>query len=280
MRNGRRTARRCALLMLAAALLGGFLWWNNCALTVSRIAIEADGNERVRILHLSDVHGAWFGKEQSRIAERAAEIAPDVIVITGDFVDSRHDERASVALIERMAEIAPVYCVTGNHEELERRAGTGTYERLLEAVQRIENARFLRGESVYLTEKITLTGAEDIPFAGGLAAYPAYLAELGERAPGEYRVLLAHRPEMFEHYVAAGFDLTLSGHAHGGQIRLPFVGGLYAPGQGLLPEYASGVYESEGGMKMYVSRGLGNSAFPLRLFNRPEMTVIEIGAGE
>jgi len=275
MKSKKRWSRQCVYLLIAA-LLGVFIWWNNCALTISQVEVKAGVDEGIRILHLSDLHGAWFGKEQSRIVKHAEAIRPDVIVITGDFIDKRCDEQAAVSLIERMSGIAPVYCVTGNHEELERRAGTGTYERLLEAVAEMENAAFLRGETVYLTDKITLTGADDIPFAGGLSAYPGYLAGLGERAEGEFRILLAHRPEMFGAYDSAGFDLTLSGHAHGGQFRLPVIGGVLAPGQGFFPEYDSGLFMDENVRMMYVSRGLGNSVFPLRLFNRPEMTVIEI----
>jgi predicted MPP superfamily phosphohydrolase len=109
MKNRFKAARRCALLSLAAALLGVFVWWNNCALTVSYVQIEAETEDGVKILHLSDVHGAWFGKEQNRIAECAEKTEPDVIVITGDFVDRRCDERAAVRLIERLAEIVPVY---------------------------------------------------------------------------------------------------------------------------------------------------------------------------
>ncbi len=278
MKNKVKTiTRRCLLLMLAAALLGVFLWWNNRALTVTEIALDAPVKRSVRILHLSDLHGAWFGAGQNEISARAASLAPDVIVITGDFIDKRCDEQAAVSLIEAMAELAPVCCVTGNHEALEQRAGTGAYERLIEAIEETENAHLLRGETVALTDEITLTGADDIPFAGGLSAYPRYIGELGAAADGRYRILLAHRPEMFDCYAEAGFDLTLSGHAHGGQIRLPLIGGLYAPGQGVLPEYTSGVYEVENGMRMYVSRGLGNSVFPFRIFNRPEMTLIEVG---
>ena len=278
MKSKKRRTRQCVVLWIAA-LLGVFIWWNNCALSVSRAEIRADVEEGIRILHLSDLHGAWFGREQERIAEYAEGFAPDVIVLTGDFVDARHDERAAVVLIERLSLIAPVYCVTGNHEELERRAGTGTYERLLEAVEAMENARFLRGETILLEGGISLTGADDIPFAGGMSGYPAYIEGLGEAAEGEFRVLLAHRPEMFEAYAGAGFDLTLTGHAHGGQIRLPVLGGLAAPGQGILPEYDAGLFEHESGEMMYVSRGLGNSAFPLRIFNRPEMTVSDILPG-
>ena len=276
MKSKKRRSRQCAYILIAA-LLGVFIWWNNCALSISRIEIAADVEDGIRILHLSDLHGAWFGKEQSRVMKYAEEIQPDVIALTGDFVDRRCDEEAAVRLIERLAAIAPVYCVTGNHEELERRAGTGTYERLLAAVETMENAFFLRGETAQLTGEITLTGADDIPFAGGMDAYPEYLNGLGEIAEGEFRILLAHRPEMFQHYAEAGFDLTLSGHAHGGQFRFPLIGGLLAPGQGWLPEYDSGLFADENGRMMYVSRGLGNSVFPLRLFNRPEMTVIEIG---
>lgn len=275
MKSKKRWSRQCVYALIAA-LLGVFIWWNNCALSISRIGIEADVEEEIRILHLSDLHGAWFGKEQSRIMRYAEKIQPDIVVFTGDFVDRRCDEEAAVGLIERLAAIAPVYCVTGNHEELERRAGTGTYERLLAAVEKTENAFFLRGETVWLSDEISLTGADDIPFAGGLSAYPEYLAGLGEKAEGEFRILLAHRPEMFSHYAEAGFDLTLTGHAHGGQFRLPVLGGVLAPGQGILPEYDSGLFTDENDRMMYVSRGLGNSVFPLRLFNRPEMTVIEI----
>ena len=275
--KSKKKARQCAYLLIAA-LLGVFLWWNNCALSISYATIAAETDQGIRILHLSDLHGAWFGREQSRIVKYAEQIGPDVVVITGDFIDARHDEQAAVSLIEQMAKIAPVYCVTGNHETMEQRAGTGTYERLLEAADRIENAHFLRGETVALTDEITLTGADDISFAGGLKAYPAYIRRLGEEADGNFRILLAHRPEKFEEYAAAGFDLTLSGHAHGGQFRLLFVGGLFAHGQGIFPEYDSGLYENENGCKMYVNRGLGNSSFPLRIFNRPEITVIEIQA--
>lgn len=275
MKSKKRRTRQCVYLLIAA-LLGVFVWWNNCALSISRVEIRAGVEEEMRILHLSDLHGARFGWEQGRITEYAEELAPDVIVLTGDFVDAQHDERAALVLIERLALIAPVYCVTGNHEELERRAGTGTYERLLEAVEGMENASFLRGETILLEGGISLTGADDIPFSGGMSGYPAYIEGLGEKAEGAFRVLLAHRPEMFEAYAGAGFDLTLTGHAHGGQIRLPTLCGLAAPGQGILPEYDAGLFEYENGEMMYVNRGLGNSVFPIRVFNRPEMTLIEI----
>ncbi len=261
---------------LAAALLCAFVWWNNSCLSISRVTVEADVEESIRIVQLSDLHGAWFGFDQARLTAQVWEESPDVIVLTGDSIDSIHDCDAAVRLIERMAEIAPTYCVTGNHEELVRRSGTGDYEKFLDAIERTENAYLLCGETVTLAEGVTLTGADDIPFAGGMSNYGRYISRLSQQKGENFSVLLAHRPEMAEHYAAAEFDLTLSGHAHGGQFRLPFIGGLLAPGQGLFPEYDSGLYGFENGTRMYVSRGLGNSVFPLRLFNRPEIAVIEI----
>ena len=92
-----------------------------------------------------------------------------------------------------------------------------------------------------------------------------------------FTVLLSHRPELFYEYVCAGAELVLSGHAHGGQFRIPFIGGVYAPHQGILPEYDAGLY-TEGDTNMYVSRGIGNSDFPIRINNRPEIVFIELTA--
>jgi predicted MPP superfamily phosphohydrolase len=105
--------------------------------------------------------------------------------------------------------------------------------------------------------------------------WKAALASIRDRLGDRYSVLLSHRPEHFAHYASLGFDLVLAGHAHGGQIRLPFVGALYAPEQGWLPRYASGVHVS-GGTSMIVSRGLGNSWFPIRFLNRPELVVVRL----
>ncbi len=268
--------RRYRRIIAAMMLLGVFFWWNNSALTVSNVTIESPVEQEIRILHLSDLHGAWFGMEQSRLVQAAKRLNPDVIVITGDMIDTIHDSEAAFSLIGQMAALAPTYCVTGNHEELVRRSGSGEYEKLLEVIEETENAYLLRGETVQLFEGITLTGADDIPFAGGMAAYEGYIAQIAEEKGTVFSVLLAHRPEMVQYYAAAGFDLTLSGHAHGGQIRLPLVGGLFAPGQGVLPEYDGGLYALDGSGQMYVSRGLGNSVFPFRVFNQPEIAVIDI----
>ena len=139
----------------------------------------------------------------------------------------------------------------------------------------------LRSEAVHIERggaRICLAGIDDPAFAsGGDAASRAGAMLDGLIGPGVYTVLLAHRPELAEVYARAGANLTLSGHAHGGQIRLPFLGGLFAPGQGFFPEYDAGLYR-EGEALMLVSRGLGNSLFPLRVNNRPELVAATLRA--
>ena len=130
-------------------------------------------------------------------------------------------------------------------------------------------------------ERIALLGIDDPERAEPYASDPAAItnAELAGIEPGaDFTILLAHRPEQFPSYVAHGIDLVLSGHAHGGQFRIPFVGGVVAPDQGLFPRYDAGLYE-QGDTRMVVSRGLGNSTFPVRVNNRPEVVLVELHAG-
>jgi len=261
---------------LAAVLICAFIWWNNSALTVERVSVEAPVEESIRIVQLSDLHGAWFGPEQTRLAAHVRAENPDVIALTGDFIDVRHDERAAASLLEALADIAPVYFVPGNHEYRAMRAGTGAYERLLQAIGQMGNVHILRGETVPLGEGAALTGADERDFAGGEEEYRGYIGDLSVQSDERYNILLAHRPIFFDDYAAAGFELTLAGHVHGGQFRLPFAGGVFTPDEGFFPEFDAGLYEHESGARMYINRGLGNSAFPLRLFNRPEIAVIEI----
>ncbi len=240
----------------------------------TRLNISAGLGRELRILHLSDLHGARYGERQSGLARIAEEFRPDLIAITGDLIDATCDERAAEALLEAMTAAAPTYCVTGNHEAWEKTVGNPAYQRLMDAFERT-GARLLRGETVEIGG-VTLTGADDLLFEGGFHEYPAYLNRLGLQAGGEYRILLAHRPDMMEEYAQAGFDLTLTGHAHGGQIRLPLIGGLFAPGQGWFPKYTSGLYEHPCGGKMIVSRGLGNTVRVPRIFNDPEAGLITL----
>ena len=191
-----------------------------------------------------------------------------------------HSGNIGVALdfAKEAVKIAPVYYVTGNHE-----ASLSQYDELKIELKTI-GVIVLEDEAVQLkhdTEEITLIGLSDPDFTikGDIfGEVPAMVStKLNNLADDEnsYTILLSHRPELFESYVHCNIDLVLSGHAHGGQFRLPFIGGLIAPNQGLFPQYDAGLYTS-GSTNMIVSRGLGNSIIPIRFNNRPEVVVIEL----
>lgn len=274
--------RRVILLIIAAVLVPALLiWllWANSSPAATQVTVASgalpEAFEGFKIAHVSDLHNAVFGRKNEKLLSLIRAAKPDIIAITGDLIDSRHtDIDSALAFVEAAAEIAPVYYVTGNHES--RLDFDEIEPRLIAA-----GARVLRNEAEDIGrggERIRLAGIDDPSFirTGGTAEEraAAELEQLGDGG-GTFTVLLAHRPELVEVYAEYGAGLVLSGHAHGGQVRLPLLGGLYAPGQGLLPEYDSGLY-SLGETQMVVSRGLGNSVAPLRVNNRPELVVVTL----
>ena len=276
-----KKTRRIVLLGVVAALLIGlsaWIAWGNTALLVSEVTVAGnplpEAFSGFRIAQVSDLHNAEFGEDQQDLVRMLKETDPDCIVLTGDLVDSRRTRiDVAVAFAEQAVQIAPTYYVTGNHEA--RISGYGALKQGLESA----GVTVLEKERVELEregETIALWGIHDPGFFAGEeeSVLAEQLSDLAQAGDG-YTILLAHRPEFFSVYVQAGVDLVLSGHAHGGQIRLPFVGGLIAPGQGLFPEYDAGLY-TEGDTHMVVSRGIGNSVFPFRVNNRPEIVVVTL----
>ena len=274
--------RRVIVLITAAVLVPALLiWllWANSSPAATQVTGASgalpEAFEGFKIAHVSDLHNAVFGRKNEKLLSLIRAAKPDIIAITGDLIDSRHtDIDSALAFVEAAAEIAPVYYVTGNHES--RLDFDEIEPRLIAA-----GARVLRNEAEDIGrggERIRLAGIDDPSFirTGGTAEEraAAELEQLGDGG-GTFTVLLAHRPELVEVYAEYGAGLVLSGHAHGGQVRLPLLGGLYAPGQGLLPEYDSGLY-SLGETQMVVSRGLGNSVAPLRVNNRPELVIVTL----
>ncbi|MBO7318744.1 MAG: metallophosphoesterase, partial [Clostridia bacterium] len=182
---------------------------------------------------------------------------------------------------KEIKKIAPCYYVTGNHE-----ARVGSEYAVLkdgmirEGVVILENDVLTVGcENAY----IEVIGLEDPTFSvsGSTETEAEVVADKLRKLTGsekDFTLLLSHKPEFFDIYVENGIDLVLSGHTHGGQFIIPFIGGLIAPGQGFFPEFDSGFFEKEG-TKMIVSRGLGNSIIPLRVNNRPEVILIELHCG-
>ncbi|WP_224726427.1 metallophosphoesterase [Paenibacillus vietnamensis] len=281
----KRRRRIWMYLILSVILVVMFLYYQNNALSVTRFQLSSSklpgGFESFRIVQLTDLHSKEFGRGQKRLARKVGKLKPDIIVVTGDLVDSRkYDAEISLKLMEEMTKLAPVYYVTGNHEW-----SSGRFDSLEKGMDRL-GVQVLRNESEMIPlgdGEIRLAGIDDPTFnrhADGDAdklneSLTKALAETEEEGVGAYTVLLSHRPELFPVYVQRGMDLIFSGHAHGGQVRLPFVGGLFAPGQGFLPKYDAGKYEHDEAV-LIVSRGLGNSVVPQRLFNRPEVMLVEL----
>lgn len=267
------------ILALASVFLLVFIvWmiWGNIAVTVNEYEIECerlpDEFNGFRIAQISDLHNEEIGKDNSGLVEKLKKASPDIIVITGDLVDCRRtDVDVALSFIGKICDIAPVYYVSGNHEyALTAGEYTKLYDGLTNAgVTILEN-------SATLIEKngkyISLVGLSDQSF-GDVLSNDDLVALMGDKT--DFSILLTHRPRDFEQYAACGYDLIFSGHLHGGQFRLPFLGGLYAPSYGFFPEYDGGIYEKEGSV-MIVSRGLGNSRFPIRFNNPREIVIVEI----
>lgn len=235
-----------------------------------------------KIVQVSDFHNAYFGRRSKHLLQAVKAADPDVIVITGDIVDRRTPclKRAAV-LVEKITEIGQTFYVTGNHE-----AHYKHFNKLYDVIGRsdVRNITKYSAELEQHGEKINLAGINDVWFFGDEVNpkthrnFEQELADKVNKLPHDFTVLLAHRPELLSVYSKYDVDLVFSGHAHGGQIRLPVVKGLYAPHQGVNPKYTEGLHEQDG-TTMAVSRGLGNSRFPFRVFNHPEVVTVELRSG-
>lgn len=262
-------------LMLVLILLGVLIGWSAAdqrSIDVSRFTVSGapEAFSGFKIAQISDLHNAEFGADNQKLIEILEREAPDAIVLTGDLVDGwRTNVDSAASFARRCAEIADCYFVTGNHE-----AKIGDDYAALETALSDAGVTVLRNASVRIrngVESIRLIGVDD-PSFGGEANLDATLEALSS---DDFTILLAHRPEKIDEYAKWGIDLVLSGHAHGGQIRIPGIGGVYAPGQGFFPKYTSGEY-AVGGTTMIVSRGLGNSVLPLRVNDRPEVVIVTL----
>ena len=237
-----------------------------------------DSFDSFEIAQISDLHNAEFGDENKDLLILLSQIKPDVIALTGDLIDSRQtDIDIALDFAGKAAQIAPVYYVTGNHE-----ARVPEYEQLKMGLTEA-GVIVLENQKIQITrdgESITLMGIQDPGFSTDYLFGDAEsvakqaISELQNESDG-FTLLLSHRPELFDVYVDMGVDLVFTGHAHGGQFRLPVVGGLVAPNQGFFPKYDAGQFIEEN-TTMIVSRGVGNSIIPFRINNPPELVVVEL----
>ena len=227
-----------------------------------------------KIAHVSDLHNAELGENNEKLLSLIKKASPDVIFFTGDIVDGQKpDIPVAIEFINAAAEIAPIYYIMGNHDP------HGTGETYPEGVTFNENITVLHNEYVFWQKgesKIQIIGVDDPMYASAENEEEYIRSQIkGYKDSEDFKILLSHRPELFDVYVEYDMNLVFSGHAHGGQFRLPFIGGLYAPHQGKFPKYDSGVH-TENNTTLVVSRGLGNSTFPLRLNNSPEVIIVTL----
>jgi uncharacterized protein len=275
--------RNILITVITILLFGcGFLYYQNNAITTTHIHIASKKIPRsfseYVIVQLSDLHSKSFGDNQKNLVRKVKKQNPNIIVFTGDLIDQKkYDKKAGLTLMEELLKLAPVYYVNGNHEWW-----SGKYSELKASLKTLgvtlldnKYKKIKKGQ-----DSIHIIGIND----------PANVAEADEKKivreeldtvlqhiekQDNFQILLSHRPEMFHLYSEYTIDLILAGHAHGGQIRIPFVGGIVAPNQGILPKYTAGKYTIKNST-MIVNRGLGNSIIPQRIFNKPEIIVLKL----
>lgn len=273
-------------LIVMALVFAAWVVWDNARIVVTSIEVKSEhlpkAFEGYKIAQVSDLHNDEFGEDNEKLLAVIKDVEPDMIAITGDLLDSR---RTSIEKAENFArqavQIAPCYYVTGNHES-----------RMDEEYSQLEKAMLQAGVIVLRNDKMTLEKAgEEIVVAGiddprfvldsdrvgkMKRTVGPILSEILDDVPEEeFTLLLSHRPELFELYCEHDLDVVLTGHVHGGQFRIPGIGGIIGPGQGLLPDYDAGLY-SKDNTNMILSRGLGQSIVPFRVNNPPELVVVTL----
>ncbi len=224
-----------------------------------------------KIVQISDLHCKEFGKHNSRLLKHVKKLKPDIIVLTGDVIDYKVMNMVMVeSLAEQLPKIAPVYYITGNHEHW------SDLVKDMEIIMKDNDINLMDNERKKIKRdgaKIYLSGIADPEGFKSNSDFTKKLKKL--RKNRELNILLSHRAERFQQYTETGYDLVFAGHAHGGQFRIPFGGGIVSPNQGYFPKYTDGMHVKDG-TSMVISRGLGNSVIPFRVFNRPEIVVVTL----
>lgn len=274
--RGRGCLTALIILALIAAAAAFLIKDSRDDLEISRYEVKSqklpESFDGFKIVQLSDLHGAEFGEDGMGLVEKVKELEPDIIALTGDFVTDEGDLAAVEKLAARLVKLCPVYFVSGNHE-----FGSGLAVKVRNILERA-GVKYLSNE--YLTisrgeDGILLGGVED-PLAYADMLSPDELAQkMNDAAPDAFKILLGHRNYWMTEYPELPVDLIFCGHAHGGLIRIPGVGGLIGTDRRLFPDFDAGEYNN-GRYTLIVSRGLGNSVPIPRVFNRPEIVCVEL----
>ncbi len=276
--RGRGCLTALIILALIAAAAAFLIKDSRDDLEISRYEVKSqklpESFDGFKIVQLSDLHGAEFGEDGMGLVEKVKELEPDIIALTGDFVTDEGDLAAVEKLAARLVKLCPVYFVSGNHE-----FGSGLAVKVRNILERA-GVKYLSNE--YLTisrgeDEILLGGVED-PLAYADMLSPDELAQkMNDAAPDAFKILLGHRNYWMTEYPELPVDLIFCGHAHGGLIRIPGVGGLIGTDRRLFPDFDAGQFNN-GRYTLIVSRGLGNSVPIPRIFNRPEIVCVELSS--
>lgn len=282
---GRRKRVKLFAAIAALLLLTLFLHCQNTVLQVERFSLQAGLAAPVRVVQLSDLHGVSFGQNNTRLLNHVKSQRPDIILFTGDLVSSSGANlERSLHLLKELQTIAPTYYIFGNHEgrgQLKQTIRQGLADSGVTILENQIAELAVRGQPVWIlglceppTDREQYEQIKNGTYNPG--DYTALFVDLSQKQG--LKLAMSHYPENFaltpHPYSLYSYNALFCGHAHGGQFILPFLGGLIAPGQGFFPAYYAGLYE-ENGAKMLVNRGLGNSLFPFRLFNHPEILVVD-----
>ena len=267
------------LLALAPIFVASSIIRQNKKLKVRKTTLKFDklpqAFDNFKIAQVSDIHCDRVGLSDLSFIKKIKDFNPDIIVITGDVLDSyNNDMDIAYNILSQLAIIAPCYFVSGNHElRLPEE-----YEQLINIMKKL-NITYMNNSNQLITknnESINLVGVEDYNFfknEDNLNHRANFIKTLEELySPNHFNILFSHSPEKFPIYADIKYELIFSGHAHGGQWRVPFVGGIFSPSQGFFPKYTNGNYVLEDST-IIVSQGLGNSSFPIRINNRIELVL-------
>ena len=264
------------LIILAIACI--LLLDSNLRLTVTDYTVSSDrlpeAFDGYKIVQLSDLHTMEFGKNNQRLVNKVADLEPDIIALTGDYIEDAGDLSVVRELVRQLSEIAPVYYTSGNHDWASKCIGD-----LRNAVD-LNGGKYLSNEHLLLERdgaSIVLAGVEDPNSNADMPRADAVIQKLNEAYPDSYIILLAHRNDFITRYPNLECDLIFTGHGHGGVVRLPFVGGLVGTDLKLSPTYDAGVFH-RGRYDMVVSRGLGGAPYYPRLLNNPEIVCVTLAA--
>ena len=281
--KNKKHIRIIILIVVLCFTVGSLIIYDNFKLDVTEYTIERNNIpkkfDNFKIVHLSDLHNTEFGKDNEKLLKTIKEQKPDAIFVTGDSIDGFYTNiQIPIKLFKEALKICDIYFIVGNHES---RVNITTSTEFIDTLTDI-GVIVLKDSNTYIEkngEKIQVIGLKDTSDYK-LEYNNNYTEKITETInnlddKNAFSILLSHHPELFNEYKNTNIDLVFSGHAHGGQFRLPLIGGIVAPEQGLFPEFDAGLF-NENSTTMVVSRGLGNSIVPVRVNNSPEIIVVTL----